>query len=74
MLWFVSLVLCRFEEAANDDVGELWPSERDTRAYADIVGERDKKGAQGVFQVTVGVGEATGGAEGCEELNEDGAS
>jgi hypothetical protein len=45
MLWFVSLVLCRFEEAANDDVGELWPSERDTRAYADIVGERDKKGA-----------------------------
>jgi hypothetical protein len=26
-------------------VGELWQSERDTRAYADIVGERDKKGA-----------------------------
>ena len=46
-------------------VGELWPSERDTRAYADIVGERDKKSAQGVFQITIGAGEATRGVESC---------
>ena len=49
--------------AANIVTGELWSSQRNTRAYTNTMGKGDQKSAQGVIQITVRCGKATRGAQ-----------
>lgn len=59
----VCIACCTTPTAANICTGKSWSSQGSTRAYKDIMGKRDKKGAQGVIQVSIGCRETTRGAQ-----------